>query len=126
MPDAPRAYRAKAKNAQEAHEAIRPTQLRRRPQSVRGALERDEARLYELIWKRAVASQMESARLEQTAVDVASTDAKVGLRATGTVILFPGFLKLYEEGRDDAKAGENGDERRLPKVREGITCSGSI
>jgi DNA topoisomerase-1 len=119
VPDVPRAYRAKAKNAQEAHEAIRPTDLRRRPDRIRGALERDEARLYELIWKRAIASQMENARLEQTALDVASPDGKVGLRATGTVTLFPGFLKLYEEGRDDAKEGENGGERRLPRVREG-------
>ena len=101
VPAAPRAYQTKAKNAQEAHEAIRPTDLARRPREVRKMLEPDQAKLYELIWLRTIASQMESAELERTTVDIA---AKVGgrmidLRATGTVMKFDGFLTLYHEDR---------------------------
>ncbi len=118
VPSQPRLYRAKAKNAQEAHEAIRPTDLARDPGSIGGRLDKDQARLYELIWKRAIASQMESARLQRTNIDIAPSEATTRLRATGSVIEFPGFLKLYEEGRDD-KEGEGQDERRLPKVAEG-------
>src|SRR3977135_4277959 len=96
VPDAPRQYQTKAKNAQEAHEAIRPTDLARRPASLRARLDPDQARLYELIWIRTVASQMESAELERTTVDIA---AKAGsrlleLRATGQVVKFDGFLAL--------------------------------
>ena len=116
VPDAPRAYTSRAKNAQEAHEAIRPTSFSRTPESVSRYLDGDAARLYELIWKRAIASQMESAELERTTVDVTSQDKKVTLRATGTVTLFDGFLTLYQEGRDD-EADEDG--ARLPKVKEG-------
>ncbi|MBI1365212.1 MAG: type I DNA topoisomerase [Alphaproteobacteria bacterium] len=119
VPDAPRAYKTKAKNAQEAHECIRPTSFSRLPSKVRG-LDDDQARLYELIWKRAIASQMESARLETTTIDLLSTDKKTGLRATGSVILFDGFLALYEEGRDDAESDDGAGV--LPKVRQGASA----
>ncbi|MDZ7627290.1 MAG: type I DNA topoisomerase [Parvularculaceae bacterium] len=115
-PDAPRAYKTKAKNAQEAHEAIRPTSFGRLPGKFRG-LDSDQFRLYDLIWKRAMASQMASADLEQTTIDLLSADKMTGLRATGTVVLFDGFLKLYEEGRDEPE-GEDGSGV-LPKVRRG-------
>ena len=119
VPDAPRQYQAKAKNAQEAHEAIRPTDLSRRPAEMRRRLDGDQARLYELIWIRTIASQMESAELERTTVDIS---AKAGsraleLRATGQVIKFDGFLALYQEGRDDD--GDDEDSRRLPAMSEG-------
>ena len=117
VPERPHSFRSRARNAQEAHEAIRPTDAGRRPAAVARALGRDEHRLYELIWKRAVASQMESATLEQVAVDIASPDRSVMFRATGSVVLFDGFLRLYEEGRDDA--AENGAERILPAMAEG-------
>jgi DNA topoisomerase I len=116
LPSSPRAYTSKAKNAQEAHEAIRPTGFERTPDSVRRYLDNDQSRLYELIWKRAVASQMESAELERTTVDVVSDDRKVTLRATGTVTLFDGFLTLYQEGHDD-EAEDDG--ARLPKLAAG-------
>ncbi len=119
VPEAPRQYQTKAKNAQEAHEAIRPTDLTRRPAEMRRRLDTDQARLYELIWIRTIASQMESAELERTTVDIA---AKAGsrvleLRATGQVIKFDGFLALYQEGRDDD--GEDEDSRRLPAMSDG-------
>jgi DNA topoisomerase-1 len=113
VPDKPRHYETKAKNAQEAHEAIRPTDFGRDR-----AGSGDHARLYELIWKRALASQMASARLERTTAELADGTGQHGLRATGQVVLFPGFLALYEEGRDDA---EDEDSRRLPRLREGDT-----
>src|SRR3954465_3101637 len=118
VPDAPRQYQTKAKNAQEAHEAIRPTDLSRRPADMRRRLDNDQARLYELIWIRTIASQMESAELERTTVDI---EAKAGsrmleLRASGQVIKFDGFLALYQEGRDDE---EDEDSRRLPAMSEG-------
>ena len=117
-PAAPRRYTTKAKNAQEAHEAVRPTDLGRLPADVASRLEPDQARLYELVWTRTIASQMESAELERTAVDI---DATVGtrvieLRATGQVVKFDGFLTLYQEGRDEP---EDADEKRLPPVRQG-------
>lgn len=115
VPDSPRIYKTKQKNAQEAHECIRPTSFARAPDRVKG-LEEDQFRLYELIWKRAMASQMESAQIETTTIDILSTDGRTGLRATGSVILFDGFLKLYEEGRDDSSDEEGGV---LPKVRQG-------
>ena len=118
LPDAPRAYRSTAKNAQEAHEAIRPTAFDRHPRDVAPHLDADQRRLYELIWKRAVACQMASALLDQTVVDIASPDDRVGLRVTGSVIAFDGYLKLYREGRDDA--GESNHEgRELPPVATG-------
>jgi DNA topoisomerase I len=118
LPGSPRRYHVKAKNAQEAHEAIRPTEFARLPDHVARVLDRDQARLYELIWKRAVASQMESAEMERTTVEIAATApaGKAGLRATGTVIRFDGFLTLYQEGRDDEEDEEGG---RLPQVVQG-------
>src|SRR5262249_25650540 len=116
VPERPRQYSSKVKNAQEAHEAIRPTSFARTPDRVARYLDSDQARLYELIWKRALASQMESAEQERTTVDVASADAATKLRATGTVTLFDGFLKLYQEGRDDDANGEDGN---LPKLAAG-------
>jgi DNA topoisomerase-1 len=114
VPETPRYYKVKAKNAQEAHEAIRPTALGRNPGSLR--LESDLGRLYELIWKRMIASQMEAARIERTTIDLESSDGQTGMRATGQVIQFPGYLAVYEEGRDDA---EDEDSARLPAVNEG-------
>jgi len=116
LPGAPRVYTSRAKNAQEAHEAIRPTSFERLPENISRHLESDQARLYELIWKRALASQMESAELERTTVDAVSNDGKITLRATGTVTLFDGFLTLYQEGKDD-EADEDG--ARLPKLAKG-------
>jgi DNA topoisomerase-1 len=113
VPKVPRAYSSKVKNAQEAHEAIRPTSFSRTPDKVGRYLDSDHARLYELIWKRALASQMESAEQERTTVDVVSSDGATSLRATGTVTLFDGFLKLYQEGRDDDGDGDSGS---LPKL----------
>jgi DNA topoisomerase-1 len=116
VPQAPRHYTSKAKNAQEAHEAIRPTSFHRTPESVVKYLDAEQAKLYELVWKRAIASQMESAELERTTVDVTSEDKQVILRATGSVVLFDGFLTLYQEGQDDAS---DEDGNRLPRVAVG-------
>jgi DNA topoisomerase-1 len=113
VPDSPRMYKNKAKNAQEAHECIRPTDMQASPDSLK--LEPDQRKLYDLIWKRTIASQMSAARMERTTVDVASADAQVELRATGQVVLFDGFLRVYEEGRDD----EDEDEGRLPQIMQG-------
>ena len=113
VPDSPRMYKNKAKNAQEAHECIRPTEMQTSPESLK--LEPDQRKLYDLIWKRTIASQMSAARIERTTVDVTSADAQVELRATGQVVLFDGFLKIYEEGRDD----EDEDEGRLPQIMQG-------
>ena len=118
LPEHPRRYRSSARNAQEAHEAVRPTDMRRRPDQVRKYLEDEQFRLYELVWKRAIACQMSSARLDQVGVDVADGTG-TQLRATGSVIAFPGFLKLYREDRDDP-SGEGDEENRvLPPVKEG-------
>jgi len=116
--DAPRVYRSPAKNAQEAHEAIRPTDLNRKPTDVVRYLDQDQRRLYELIWKRTIASQMASALLEQVAVDVADATARLRLRANGSVILFDGFLALYQEDRDDTISDEEGEGTRLPAMRK--------
>lgn len=115
LPEAPRFFKSKSKNAQEAHEAIRPTDSANTPDKVRKALEDDQYKLYELIWKRMVASQMESALLNQVSIDISSQDHKTIFRATGSSIAFDGFLKLYEEGRDDED--ETGP-RLLPDVKE--------
>ncbi len=114
VPDSPRMYKNKAKNAQEAHECIRPTDMGATPQKLRLA-EADQKRLYDLIWNRTIASQMAAARIERTTVDVTSPDGQVGLRATGQVVLFDGFLKVYDEGRDD----EDEDSARLPQIMQG-------
>ena len=115
VPKSPRMYKNKAKNAQEAHECIRPTDMARGPEAARIS-EADQRRLYELIWKRTLASQMEAARMERTTVEIEGARGEVGLRATGQVMLFDGFLRVYDEGRDD-----EGDEdgRRLPAIAEG-------
>ncbi|MBC7495621.1 MAG: type I DNA topoisomerase [Sphingomonadaceae bacterium] len=118
LPKTPRHYATKAKNAQEAHEAIRPTDLSRRPGN---GISGDNGRLYALIWKRTIASQMASAKLERTAVDLTDAAGKATLRASGQVILHPGFLAVYTEDRDDTPAdGEDADDaRRLPKLVQG-------
>jgi DNA topoisomerase-1 len=130
LPAAPREYSSKAKNAQEAHEAIRPTDVRNTPERVARFLDDRQRRLYELVWKRAVASQMQSAELDQTTVDLADATGRTRLRATGSVIAFDGFLKLYREDLDDSEAdrraglltagrgAEEEDTRTLPPMRE--------
>ena len=117
VPSAPRKYTAKAKNAQEAHEAIRPTDMTKRPRDVARHLEPEQAKLYELIWTRTIACQMESAELERTTVDILAEAGarKLEFRATGQVVRFPGFLALYQEGRDDE---EDEESSRLPAMRE--------
>src|SRR5687768_5176669 len=118
LPAAPRRYTTKSKTAQEAHEAIRPTDVGRPPSAVARYLDADQARLYELIWIRTVASQMESAELERTTVDIAAQvgPRKLDLRATGQVVKFDGFLTLYQEGRDDEV---DEDDKRLPPMNAG-------
>ncbi|TDX29286.1 type I DNA topoisomerase [Rhodovulum visakhapatnamense] len=115
VPKSPRMYKNKAKNAQEAHECIRPTEMTRDPSKLK-VTDDDQRKLYDLIWKRTIASQMEAARLERTTVEVESADHQVALRATGQVVMFDGFLKVYEEGRDDV---EEGDDKRLPQIMQG-------
>ena len=122
LPGEPRIYKTKAKNAQEAHEAVRPTDVSRRPEDVAQYLDDDQRKLYDLIWKRTVASQMENAVLDQVAVDIAAADGSAALRATGSVIAFDGFLKVYQEGKDeDASADSDDDDklRILPDVKKG-------
>ena len=118
LPEKPRHYQTKAKNAQEAHEAIRPTNLSNTPDGMRG-LEPDQARLYELVWKRMTASQMAGAEMERTTVEIAAGDGghPVNLRATGQVVRFDGFLTLYQEGRDEPS--EDDDDGRLPPMQAG-------
>jgi DNA topoisomerase I len=118
VPEKARIYSTKAKNAQEAHEAIRPTSLGRNPGKLR--LEGDLGRLYELIWKRMIASQMEAARIEDTNINLDSSDGQTGLRATGRVVTFPGYLAVYEEGKDDPEDEESG---RLPQVADGAAAT---
>ena len=120
-PDKPRAYRTRSKNAQEAHEAIRPTSVGRTPQTMAAYLDRDQLRLYTLIWERMVASQMADAILEATTVDidascVAPSDSVFRFRSTGSVLKFPGFRAVYLEGRDDAS---DGGENALPELAGG-------
>jgi DNA topoisomerase I len=119
LPAAARQYVTKAKNAQEAHEAIRPTDFNLRPGEAKSFLDADQAKLYELIWLRTVASQMESGELERTTVDITAKAAgrTIDLRATGTVVKFDGFLTLYQEGTDDDAADE--DAKRLPAMSAG-------
>ncbi|UWS08666.1 type I DNA topoisomerase [Phaeobacter inhibens] len=115
VPGSPRIYKNKAKNAQEAHECIRPTEMGRDAKSLKVS-EDDQRKLYDLIWKRTLACQMEGARLERTTVDIGSNDGQVVLRATGQVMLFDGFLRVYEEGRDDVV---DDDDKRLPQIMQG-------
>src|SRR5438477_7626707 len=122
LPSEPRVYKSPAKNAQEAHEAIRPTDMARKPGDVSRHLDTDQRRLYELIWKRAVASQMASALLDQVSIDIADPSGQIRLHATGSVVVFDGFLKLYQEDRDDdpkSVGDEEGEGKRLPNMRDG-------
>jgi DNA topoisomerase-1 len=123
VPSAPRTYQNKSKNAQEAHEAVRPTDPHRTPDQVAKFVDRDQARLYELIWNRAVASQMESAELERTTVDIAAKAGSrvIDLRASGQVVKFDGFLTLYQEGHDEADEDE--ESRRLPAMAQDETLT---
>ncbi|MCP1549201.1 MULTISPECIES: type I DNA topoisomerase [Methylorubrum] len=118
VPGAPRKYQVKAKNAQEAHEAVRPTDMGRLPKQIARYLEPEQAKLYELIWTRTIASQMESAELERTTVEVSANvgPRRIDLRATGQVVKFDGFLALYQEGKDDE---EDEDSKRLPAMKAG-------
>jgi DNA topoisomerase-1 len=111
-----RRYRTRSRNAQEAHEAVRPTSVFRTPQRVSSSLERDQLRLYTLIWQRTVATQMADARFDQVGVDIEArdTDARYGLRSTGQTLRFDGFLRLYREGRDDEP--DEDAENRLPEL----------
>ncbi|MCB1558442.1 MAG: type I DNA topoisomerase [Alphaproteobacteria bacterium] len=122
LPDSPRIYKSKAKNAQEAHEAIRPTDLSRRPEEMRRYLDDRQAALYELIWKRTLASQMESAVLDQVSADLSDGTDDVVLRASGSVVTFDGFLTLYKEDDDEDQApdAENDENRLLPPLHEGM------
>ncbi len=117
LPGQHRVYKSKAKNAQEAHEAIRPTSFARTPDSLK--LSGDMKKLYELIWKRAMASQMASAKLERTTVEIGDKANSVGLRATGQVVRFDGFLKLYEETKPKTAEKDEADGNMLPPVSEG-------
>jgi DNA topoisomerase-1 len=119
VPASPRVYQNKSKNAQEAHEAVRPTGAARTPAQVAKYVDRDQARLYELIWNRAVASQMEGAELERTTVEIAAKSGSriIDLRATGQVVKFDGFLTLYQEGQDETPDDE--ESRRLPSMSQG-------
>ena len=123
VPASPREYHNKSKNAQEAHEAVRPTSASRTPADVAKFVDRDQARLYELIWNRAIASQMESAELERTTVDITAKagSRNIELRASGQVVKFDGFLTLYQEGQDEA--GEDDESRRLPAMSQGETLA---
>ncbi|MFZ0621123.1 MAG: type I DNA topoisomerase [Pseudolabrys sp.] len=123
VPSSPREYHNKSKNAQEAHEAVRPTSASRTPAEVAKYVDRDQARLYELIWNRAVASQMESAELERTTVDIVAKagSRNIDLRASGQVVKFDGFLTLYQEGQDETS--DDDESRRLPAMSEGESLS---
>ncbi|MDF2234573.1 type I DNA topoisomerase [Albimonas sp. CAU 1670] len=116
VPEKPRFYKNKAKNAQEAHECIRPTDMSRDAGKIGADMGADERKLYDLIWKRTLASQMEAARLERTTAEIRSKDREVALRATGQVIKFDGFIRVYEEGRDEPQDDEDG---RLPALSQG-------
>ncbi|MFY0660305.1 MAG: type I DNA topoisomerase [Shimia sp.] len=117
VPSKPRIYKNKAKNAQEAHECIRPTDMMRKPSDLKVS-EDDQRKLYDLIWKRTLACQMEGARMERTTVDIASADQQIELRATGQVVMFDGFMRVYEEGRDDQVVDDE-DSKRLPQIMQG-------
>lgn len=120
LPGAVRTFKNKSKNAQEAHEAIRPTQISRTPREVAKFLDESQFKLYELIWKRTLASQMEQAVFDQVIVDLTSSDGLKILHATGSTLVFDGFLKLYQEGVDEgAGSASQEDERWLPPMKEG-------
>ena len=117
LPEAPRVYKSKAKNAQEAHECIRPTNIYLTPKDIKQYITLEEYKLYEIIWQRAVSSQMASAILDQVAVDITNEDKKIVLRANGSTIKFPGMYKVYQEAKDDDKDEEK--ETILPSMSEG-------
>ena len=116
VPDKPRVYKNKAKNAQEAHECVRPTDMAKDADAL-NLMDGDQRKLYDLIWKRTLACQMETARFERTTVEIGSADQQVTLRASGQVMLFDGFLRVYEEGRDDVSGDD--DDKRLPQITMG-------
>ena len=125
VPSSPRMYKNKAKNAQEAHECIRPTEITKDAAALK-LTDADQHKLYDLIWKRTIACQMAAAKLERTTVDITSPDQQVVLRANGQVVLFDGFMRVYEEGRDDAPIGDD-DDKRLPQVMQGeVLAKGDI
>ncbi|MBT3306568.1 MAG: DNA topoisomerase I, partial [Alphaproteobacteria bacterium] len=117
VPDQVRVYKSKAKNAQEAHEAVRPTDVSRTPKDVEAYLDDDQKRLYQLIWNRTISSQMESAVLDQVGADISTVDEQITFRATGSTVVFDGFYKLYREGQDD-KEDQSG-EKILPELTQG-------
>jgi DNA topoisomerase-1 len=118
VPEAPRAFKTKSKNAQEAHEAIRPTSIRNLPKDIKSHLSADQAKLYELIWKRTIACQMAQALINQVAVDLSAGAGNL-FRATGSTVAEPGFMRVYLEGRDDAASADDDEERMLPEMTEG-------
>ena len=118
VPDSPHVYKTRSKNAQEAHEAIRPTSVLRLPEDMKKILTHDQARLYELIWQRTVASQMVAALLDTVAVDLEAGQGDIS-RATGSVLLAPGFMSVYQEGADDQRSDDDTSDRLLPEMREG-------
>ena len=118
VPDKPRTFKTKAKNAQEAHEAVRPTSVRRVPESIQERLSRDQYRLYDLIWKRTVACQMQHATIDTVAVDLSAGEGNL-FRANGSTVVDPGFMAVYQESVDDKKAGDDEGERILPVLLEG-------
>ena len=125
LPATPRVYKSKAANAQEAHEAIRPTSINRNPSDIARFLDDDQRKLYDLIWKRTIASQMQSAELDKTSADIVDGDGKVTLRANGSIVVFDGFLSVYREDKDDTQdtasrdASDSDDNRLLPPLASG-------
>ena len=127
LPEKPRMFKSKAKNAQEAHEAIRPTNISITPNSVKNILDEEQFKLYDLIWKRTVACQMEPAVINLTGVDIANADNTAILRANGSVIKFAGFLSAYDAEIDEDKEG-NDDDKKLPAMERGqkLTPAGEV
>ncbi|MGB1360741.1 MAG: type I DNA topoisomerase [Alphaproteobacteria bacterium] len=121
LPDSPRMYKSKAKNAQEAHEAIRPTDISLNPKGLSSVLDKDELALYELIWKRTIACQMKSAVVSLTSVDIENSNNTAKLRATGSVTKFQGFLSVYSEEIDEDKETDTEENNKLPAIAKGET-----
>ncbi|MEK6734212.1 MAG: type I DNA topoisomerase, partial [Pseudomonadota bacterium] len=116
VPSSPRSYKSKVKNAQEAHEAIRPTNFTLPPEAVKVSLSDDQFKLYDLVWKRMLSCQMQSADFDQTTIEIESTDKKIGFRAVGSVLIFDGFLKVYNEGKDEPDE-EDEEKKLLPLLK---------
>ncbi len=123
LPPSARVFKNQSKNAQEAHEAIRPTSVEREPDAMRRYLNSDQYRLYDLVWKRALASQMAQALYHQVAVDLSTDGGSDRFRATGSTIVFAGFIRVYQEGRDDGEAADNDNDNALPPLEEGQKVS---